>query len=78
MASRSRLPAGRWTAIVGPNGAGKTTLLKALAQLLPYRGEVRIAGRAAAAWTPRERARHAGVAGPERGRRARPDWRTTS
>jgi len=50
------LPAGRWTAIVGPNGAGKTTLLKALAQLLPARGEVRICGRDANAWTPRERA----------------------
>ena len=36
------LPAGRWTAIVGPNGAGKTTLLKALAQLLPARGDMRI------------------------------------
>jgi iron complex transport system ATP-binding protein len=51
------LPAGRWTAIVGPNGAGKTTLLKALAHLLPYHGEVWIAGRAAKAWTPRERGR---------------------
>jgi iron complex transport system ATP-binding protein len=51
------LPAGRWTAIVGPNGAGKTTLLKALAHLLPSRGQVRIAGRAAHAWSPRERAR---------------------
>ena len=51
------LPAGRWTAIVGPNGAGKTTLLKALAHLLPSRGQVRIAGRDADAWSPRERAR---------------------
>ncbi|MEO5669690.1 MAG: ABC transporter ATP-binding protein [Ramlibacter sp.] len=51
------LPAGRWTAIVGPNGAGKTTLLKALAQLLPYHGRVRIADRDAPAWAPRERAR---------------------
>ena len=48
---------GRWTAIAGPNGAGKTTLLKALAQLLPYRGEVTLLGRAAAEWPHKERAR---------------------
>ena len=51
------LPAGRWTAIVGPNGAGKTTLLKALAQLLPARGAVRILDREAGAWSSRQRAR---------------------
>ncbi|HWI80449.1 ABC transporter ATP-binding protein [Ramlibacter sp.] len=50
-------PAGRWTAIVGPNGAGKTTLLKALAHLLPYQGTVRLAGRDAATWSARERAK---------------------
>ncbi|WP_374668697.1 ABC transporter ATP-binding protein [Ramlibacter sp.] len=52
-----RLPRGRWTAVVGPNGAGKTTLLKALAHLLPHEGSVRLLGREAAAWRPRERAR---------------------
>jgi iron complex transport system ATP-binding protein len=51
------LPAGRWTAVVGPNGAGKTTLLKALAQLLPYQGQVRLLGRDASAWGHKERAR---------------------
>jgi len=51
------LPAGRWTAIVGPNGAGKTTLLKALAHLLPARGQIRIGERDAGAWSSRERAR---------------------
>ncbi|HSW18238.1 MAG TPA: ABC transporter ATP-binding protein [Ramlibacter sp.] len=51
------LPQARWTAIVGPNGAGKTTLLKALAQLLPYDGQVELLGRAAAAWDHKERAR---------------------
>jgi iron complex transport system ATP-binding protein len=51
------LPAGRWTAIVGPNGAGKTTLLRSLAQLLPYEGVVRLAGRPAREWSGRERAR---------------------
>ncbi|HYE40292.1 MAG TPA: ABC transporter ATP-binding protein [Ramlibacter sp.] len=51
------LPAGRWTAVAGPNGAGKTTLLKALAQLLPARGDVHLLGRPMHACAPRERAR---------------------
>jgi iron complex transport system ATP-binding protein len=51
------LPAGRWTAVAGPNGAGKTTLLKALAQLLPARGEVTLLGKPGSAWSARERAR---------------------
>ena len=52
-----QLPAGRWTALAGPNGAGKTTLLKALASLLPARGQVSVLGRSAKDWAPRERAR---------------------
>jgi iron complex transport system ATP-binding protein len=52
-----RLPAGRWTAVAGPNGAGKTTLLKALARLLPSRGEVRWLGQDAARLGARERGR---------------------
>jgi iron complex transport system ATP-binding protein len=35
------IKAGRWTCVLGPNGAGKSTLLKAMAGLLPARGEVR-------------------------------------
>ncbi|NCQ53525.1 MAG: ATP-binding cassette domain-containing protein, partial [Caldiserica bacterium] len=31
--------------IIGPNGAGKTTLLKAILDLLPHEGEVRILGK---------------------------------
>jgi iron complex transport system ATP-binding protein len=30
--------------IIGPNGCGKTTLLKAIANILPYRGEISIDG----------------------------------
>jgi iron complex transport system ATP-binding protein len=51
------IPAGRWTAIAGPNGAGKTTLLKALAHLLPYRGQVELQGSDAGAWPHKPRAR---------------------
>lgn len=51
------LPAGRWTSIVGPNGAGKSTLLKALAGLLPYRGEVLLFGQPLAELAGRTRAR---------------------
>jgi iron complex transport system ATP-binding protein len=51
------LPAGRWTTVVGPNGAGKSTLLKALAQLLPHLGRVRMMDRDAADWGHKERAR---------------------
>lgn len=31
--------------IVGPNGCGKTTLLKAMANILPFRGEIEVFGR---------------------------------
>jgi len=51
------LPAGRWTTVVGPNGAGKSTLLKALSQLLPHQGRVRMLGRDASEWSHRARAR---------------------
>lgn len=39
------IPAGRLTGIVGPNGAGKSTLLKAVLQLVPTRGRIRLLGR---------------------------------
>jgi len=32
--------------IIGPNGCGKTTLLRAIANILPYRGEIEVDGRA--------------------------------
>lgn len=38
------LAAGEVMGIIGPNGAGKSTLLKALANELPYQGEVEIDG----------------------------------
>ncbi|QNK73197.1 ABC transporter ATP-binding protein [Variovorax sp. PAMC28562] len=50
------IEAGRWTSIVGPNGAGKSTLLKALAGLLPHRGEVQLFGEPMAKLSGRTRA----------------------
>lgn len=37
---------GEWLGVVGPNGAGKSTLLRAVARLVPFRGEVTIDARA--------------------------------
>ncbi|WP_181404542.1 ABC transporter ATP-binding protein [Asticcacaulis tiandongensis] len=39
----TRLDSGKLYGVIGPNGSGKTTLLKALAGLLPYEGDIRIA-----------------------------------
>ncbi|WP_425429426.1 ABC transporter ATP-binding protein [Deinococcus reticulitermitis] len=50
--------AGEFTAIIGPNGAGKSTLLRALLGLSPLEaGEVRLEGRALAAWPRAARSR---------------------
>lgn len=38
------LEAGQRMAVLGPNGCGKSTLMKALAGLLPFSGEINIAG----------------------------------
>jgi iron complex transport system ATP-binding protein len=38
-----RAEPGSWTALVGPNGAGKTSALRALAGLVPFEGDVRVA-----------------------------------
>lgn len=52
-----RLAPGELLGLVGPNGAGKSTLVKAIAQLLRYRGEIRLQGRALRTIAPAERAR---------------------
>jgi len=36
---------GEWVTLIGPNGAGKTTLLRAVAGLVPFRGEVALDGK---------------------------------
>lgn len=49
---------GQWTCIVGPNGAGKTSLLKALAGLMPAKGEVLLDGRNLSSLSAKQRATH--------------------
>ena len=48
---------GGWLAVIGPNGAGKSTLLRAVAGLLPYRGQVTVGGADLHGLPGRERAR---------------------
>ena len=48
---------GGWLALIGPNGAGKTTLLRAVAGLLPHRGEVLLDGAGTRSLRGRDRAR---------------------
>lgn len=56
------LDTGEFVAVLGPNGSGKTTLLRvALGAARPATGEVRVAGRPAETWDPRELARVVGV-----------------
>jgi molybdate transport system ATP-binding protein len=48
--------AGQVVGVIGPNGAGKSSLLRAIAGLVPARGEVRVGGRSWSGLAVRERA----------------------
>jgi iron complex transport system ATP-binding protein len=48
---------GEWIGLIGPNGAGKSSLLRAVAGLVPYRGDIAVDGRSLAAMSDRDRAR---------------------
>jgi iron complex transport system ATP-binding protein len=48
---------GEWVTLIGPNGAGKSTLLRAIAQLVPFTGTVRLDGRELGTLGRRELAR---------------------
>jgi ABC-type iron transport system FetAB ATPase subunit len=59
------LAAGECICISGPSGAGKSQLLRAIADLDPHDGEVRLSGRPAAAITPPEWRHRVGLLPPE-------------
>jgi len=52
-----QIGAGEWVGLIGPNGAGKTTILRTLAGLIPFSGQVELAGRPVAAGARRDLAR---------------------
>ena len=52
-----RIPGGSRLGLIGPNGAGKSTLLRAIAGLVPHRGEIRVGDAAGATLSRRELAR---------------------
>jgi iron complex transport system ATP-binding protein len=56
---------GQWLSLIGPNGAGKTSVLRAIANLVSFRGEVCIGGRAVTEFGPRELARRVAMLAQE-------------
>jgi len=51
------VPEGEWLSLIGPNGAGKTSVLRAIANLVPFTGDVRVGGHAVTSLGRRELAR---------------------
>jgi iron complex transport system ATP-binding protein len=52
---------GEWVTMIGPNGAGKTSLVRAIAGLVPYRGDIRFDGKSTHRLRRREVARRVAV-----------------
>ena len=52
---------GEWVTMIGPNGAGKTSLVRAIAGLVPYRGDIRLDGKSTHRLRRREVARRVAV-----------------
>lgn len=55
------LEAGQWLMLIGPNGAGKSTFVRAVAQSIPYSGQITLGGRDLRRIKPAERARQIGI-----------------
>lgn len=55
------LEEGQWLMLAGPNGAGKSSLISAIAQGVPYEGEIRLNGRNLREFRPAELARKIAV-----------------
>jgi cobalamin transport system ATP-binding protein len=66
---------GEWVALIGPNGAGKTTLLRAIARLVPFRGEIALGGRSSSDLARSELARLVAVVPQEP---STPPWMTVA
>jgi cobalamin transport system ATP-binding protein len=64
-----------WVALIGPNGAGKTTLLRAIARLVPFRGEIALGGRPSSDLARSELARLVAVVPQEP---STPPWMTVA
>ncbi|MGQ9658577.1 MAG: ABC transporter ATP-binding protein [Thermochromatium sp.] len=60
-----QIGAGELVGLIGPNGAGKSTILKAIAQLLPYRGQIQLQGKPLDRIPARERARQLAYLGQD-------------
>ncbi len=56
-----RLEEGQWLMLAGPNGAGKSTLIEAIAQGVPYTGEMLLEGRNIRTFKATQLARRIGV-----------------
>lgn len=54
---------GQWLMLIGPNGAGKSTALGAIAQTVPYTGEIYFQNEPLRTMKPRQRARCLGMLG---------------
>ena len=54
-----RIPGGSRLGLIGPNGSGKTTLLRAIAGLVPHRGQVQIGDAPPDRLSRRNRGQHA-------------------
>lgn len=52
---------GQWLMLVGPNGAGKSTIVNAIAQGVPYSGNVTFGGKDARRMKPSEFAKNCGI-----------------
>ncbi len=55
------LEEGQWLMLAGPNGAGKSTLIEAIAQGVPYTGEILLEGRNIRTFKAAQLARRIGV-----------------
>ena len=54
---------GEWLCLIGPNGAGKSSALRAVAGIVPHRGNITVDGAPLFERSPRRRERRGGPRG---------------